>query len=154
MDAGRTNERITSRIVVDPVTGCWLWQGALTRDGYGIVSVDGKTMLVHRVMYALHVEDIPVQPDGKPYAVDHMNDERGPCRSRNCCNPSHLQAVPWGENSKFVIPWNRKKETCPKGHEYDRVSVDRKGVQRRHCRTCDRANRQAAKAREKARRVA
>jgi hypothetical protein len=150
MDTTQTQQRITNRIVVDPTSGCWLWQGALTRDGYGVVSIDKKTMLVHRVMYSLHVGDIPVGKDGRSFVIDHMNDDRGPCRHRNCCCPAHLQAVEWSANSKFVKPWNAKKEQCPAGHAYDRTSVDKKGVTRRHCTVCDRANRAAYQARKKA----
>jgi hypothetical protein len=149
-----TLERITAKIIVFPETGCWLWQGNLTRDGYGTVKIDGKTMLVHRVMYALHVGEIPIAQDGKPYVIDHMNGDRGPCRFRNCCNPAHLQAVTWEQNAAFVIPWNSKKEVCPQGHEYDRFSVDKKGVKRRHCKQCDKAAADAYRARKRAERVA
>jgi hypothetical protein len=70
-------------------SGCLLWTGYVNRKtGYGNVSWQGKTKLVHRVAYAL-ANARPV-PDG--YDVDHVR-ERG-CRYKHCIEPAHLEAVP------------------------------------------------------------
>ena len=56
--------RIAERIVVCPTTGCWLWTGHLTRDGYGQVSWEGSSRPVHRVVWTLLVGDIAPLHDG------------------------------------------------------------------------------------------
>lgn len=60
---------------------CWNWGGALSR-GYGVIRVDGKKALAHRVSYELANGPIP-----EGLQIDHM------CHNRRCVNPSHLQAV-------------------------------------------------------------
>lgn len=59
--------------------GCWFWTGALNGDGYGIVSIDGRLLLTHRVAYELFVGPIP---DG--HEVCHR------CDNPQCCKPAHL----------------------------------------------------------------
>lgn len=43
--------KITNRVLVNPETGCWLWQGSIDKQGYGWVSVDGKVRRAHRAAY-------------------------------------------------------------------------------------------------------
>ena len=54
--------RMASKIDVPPESGCWLWTGSCNREGpsgYGTVSYQGKTQLVHRVVFKLLVGEIP-----------------------------------------------------------------------------------------------
>lgn len=67
---------------------CWLWQGALTHDGYGVFRANNRRTGAHR--FAYEFEHGPI-PEG--YQVDHT------CRVRHCVNPEHLEAVPVGENT-------------------------------------------------------
>lgn len=82
---------VASRIKIDPVSGCWLYQGALTKRGYGNCWIDGKNMYAHVVMYELAYGPVPRDENGNPFFVDHVA-ARG-CTSRACCNPAHLEAV-------------------------------------------------------------
>lgn len=68
---------------------CWLWQGALDRDGYGRVTVDGRGHPAHRVMYEVAVGPIPAG-----LTLDHL------CRVPRCVNPSHLEPVTNAENAR------------------------------------------------------
>lgn len=84
-------QEVGTRIKIDPVSGCWLYQGAITKRGYGNCWIDGKNMYAHIVMYELAYGPVPRTEDGAPFFVDHVA-ARG-CISRACCNPAHLEAV-------------------------------------------------------------
>jgi hypothetical protein len=68
--------------VVDESTGCWVWQMATTRKGYGLVNDGGKVRQAHRVYYERHKGPIP-----EGLEVHHR------CETRNCVNPAHLLAT-------------------------------------------------------------
>jgi hypothetical protein len=79
--------RMASKIELDPESGCWLWTGSRNREGLsgnGTVSYQGKTDLVHRVVFRLLVGDIP---DGfqvshaEPLASPHAMLQPGPLGS-------------------------------------------------------------------------
>lgn len=110
-------------------TGCWEWLAARTRAGYGVFTVDGACVRVHRYAYELYNGPVP---DGM--VVDHL------CRNRACVNPAHLEAV---RNVTNVLrgtgpsAQNVMKTHCPKGHPYDDENTCYSNG-RRHCRTCKR----------------
>jgi hypothetical protein len=70
---------------------CWVWTGALDKDGYGQVSVQGKTKQAHWASY--ENERGPVK-DG--LELDHK------CENRPCVNPAHLQEVTHEENVRLI----------------------------------------------------
>jgi hypothetical protein len=79
------------RYLVD-INGCWIWQLSLYPDGYGKISVNGKTTYAHIVYY--EGEHGPI-PDG--LVLDHK------CRVRMCVNPDHLEPVTDAENIRRAI---------------------------------------------------
>lgn len=125
-------ERLLARIEVNPGSGCWEWQGALTWGGYGRIGKSGKMLLAHRVAYMELVGEIP-----GGFQIDHL------CRVRHCCNPDHLEPVTPKENTRRA-PHVAKTE-CKRGHSYaHHAYVDKTG--RRHCRECHNAMERAKRA--------
>jgi hypothetical protein len=59
--------------------GCWRWTGAINSDGYGIIEIDRKRTLVHRLSWTLHRGPIPPR-----LKVCHH------CPLHACLNPDHL----------------------------------------------------------------
>lgn len=72
-------DRFSAKFVPEPNSGCWLWIGAVTYDGYGRFNVAGKNMLASRVSYELYVGKIP-----SGLCVCHT------CDVTCCVNPGHL----------------------------------------------------------------
>jgi len=62
-----------------PWSGCWIWIGYGTKEGYGRLGIKGKKFLAHRLSYQRFIGPIP---DG--LLVLHKCDEP------SCVNPAHL----------------------------------------------------------------
>ncbi len=124
---------IMARVVVNE-SGCWLWQGSLSKSGYASIWVAGKKQRAHRVLWELTNGPIA---DG--LELDHVR-ERG-CVHRHCINPAHLEPVTHHENllrgSGFAAT-NAAKTHCIRGHPFDEPNTYYfdEGRQR-HCRACD-----------------
>ncbi len=117
-------ERFESKIMPEPNSGCWLWLGSLTHNGYGSIWANGRLKRAPRVSYELHVGIIP-----HGLEIDHL------CRVRCCVNPDHLEAVTRKENARRG--YYGQKTHCPQGHPYsgDNLYVRPNG-KGRDCRKC------------------
>lgn len=87
VDFDALGDYLSERYVVDPESGCWLWQKGKDRDGYGVANWDGKTWRAHRLSYT-HVHGAIA--DGME--LDHR------CEIHECVNPAHLDPVTNLEN--------------------------------------------------------
>lgn len=107
-------KRIEDKIDRNGPNGCWLWTGALFRNGYGEVHFEKKQRLAHRVVYQLIVGPIP-----DDLQIDHL------CRVRSCVNPSHMELVTQEVNIQRGLTGDhqRRKTHCPKGHPYDEANT-------------------------------
>lgn len=122
------------RLVKVDESGCWLWQGQISRNGYGRCRVGpGKPLVAaHRVSYEHYVGPIP-----EGLQLDHVK-ERG-CTHRNCVNPEHLEPVTGSTNTMRQDHAERRVTECPKGHPYDEANTIITPQGHRRCRECDRA---------------
>ena len=76
--------------------GCWIWDGARTKEDYGTFVVNGRRMVVSRYAYALLVGKIP-----EGHLVCHH------CDNPPCCNPAHLFAGTSQDNVSDCISKGR-----------------------------------------------
>ena len=119
---------------------CWLWEGAISPDGYGsFYGGNRRNCKPHRFAYEEMVGPIP-----EGLVLDHL------CRVRHCVNPAHLEPVTERENALRGVSPNVKaflSGVCRRGHELtaDNSIVKPNGA--RQCRTCvkARANERYAK---------
>lgn len=122
-------DRVLYRMEPEPNSGCWLWTGARTLNGYGFISYHGRNEMAHRIAYGLFVGPIP---EGK--TLDHL------CRQRACINPKHLEPVTLRENvlrNTSLVAANAVKTHCLRGHPLSGDNLYTGGGQRA-CRACRR----------------
>lgn len=107
---GRSRSPLADRFwpKVDKVSspfGCWLWTRALTRNGYGKLGDQGRTLQAHRVAWELVNGPIP---DG--LLVCHDCDRFYPIRDsfhRRCVRPEHLFLGTDGDNTRDCLTKDR-----------------------------------------------
>lgn len=80
---------LAGKLLVDDETGCWIWCGAQTKDGYGSVHIKHKgrwrKVTAQRYFFLLYRYD--------PDSLDVSHN----CHRRLCCNPKHMRAdTHWG----------------------------------------------------------
>lgn len=133
------------KVLPDPATGCWVWQGGVTGGqpsrgrefqygNYWDQTGQVRTY-AHRFSYKTLVGPITAG-----LQLDHL------CRRPICCNPAHLEPVTPRENTRRGEKNGRKpKKTCLRGHPYEgeNVRVDPRGL--RHCRSCEKILRRDGK---------
>ena len=90
---GKPKEQLYAYISKNPITGCWIWEGALFRQsGYGQIcnkALDKSPTTAHRASWQIHNGPIP---EGK--MVLHK------CDVRRCVNPEHLYVGDNADNMK------------------------------------------------------
>ncbi len=135
-------DRFLEKISPEPMSGCWLWDGAWCQ-GYSQMMIGSKKLRTakieygHRISYELFKGPIP-----EGYHVDHE------CKLTCCVNPDHLQLLTPTEHQRVTLerlpvhPLTAKSQTkthCPEGHELTGrnliVGVTPRGTFRT-CRTC------------------
>lgn len=122
---------IDHRSIPEPMSGCWLWMMALGSDGYGRISIRGRTRLAHRASWEAHRGAIPVA-----MVIDHL------CRNRSCVNPDHLRVTTIGENVRCgngPTGQHLRATHCIRGHAFDAINTYRYArTGWRRCRECQR----------------
>jgi hypothetical protein len=126
--------------------GCHQWNGYILPNGYGQISLDGKSMYAHRASYILHIGPIldGLHVDHKCHNLDKLCRGGTVCLHRRCVNPLHLEVVTQLENNRRAAAKRVTGRRC--GHPLD--GIRRNGnTFNRYCLTCNRnrANRNYAK---------
>lgn len=123
------HERFWKYVNPEPNTGCWLWSGWATGNGYGCFYAGSQSGTpAHRFAYELAHGPIP-----HGLHLDHL------CRVKSCVNPLHLEAVTPRENWRRGGAHRRSTIThCKRGHEFAAVGWLPVGPNKtqRDCRAC------------------
>ncbi len=89
--AGTIEERIERKIFRDGE--CWIWMGASSSAGHGIIRIDDKNIRVHRILWECAHGPVPL---GKE--LDHFV-----CHNPACVNPAHLRLASHAQNSRNCV---------------------------------------------------
>ena len=120
--------------VIQTTGGCWEWQGARNKDGYGAVGIRDGNQRVHRLSYEANIGPIG------DMCVLHS------CDNPPCCNADHLFLGTRKQNMADMVAkgrqgrnGNQNKTHCIKGHPFstENTFINLKGS--RVCLTCKRA---------------
>src|SRR6266700_441189 len=114
-------------------SGCWMWTGCTVR-GYGQMRLKGQRIYTHRASYMIFKGSIP-----EGMVIDHL------CRTPECINPNHLEAVTNKENLlRGEAPTIKihRLGYCARGHEINNMNtyINPKTGWIQHCRICEREN--------------
>lgn len=126
-------ERLLAGIKKVP-SGCWEWQGSLSKSGYAHIGINDRTYRAHRISYTEWVGEIPAG-----MLVCHT------CDNRKCINPEHLWLGTNSDNmrdcvskGRFVVRPKLKRTHCIHGHKFTKKNTYLAPSGGRHCQVCQR----------------
>ncbi len=94
---------LEKRYKVDPDTGCWIFDGAPDKDGYGNIRHDGKVVKAHRLAAHLWLD----------FDLDDPRQIRHSCDNPPCINPEHLLPGTRADNARDMVERGRQAKTQP-----------------------------------------
>jgi hypothetical protein len=89
-------ERLLKNSSVGAANQCWEWRAARHGFGYGVLRIDGKNFLAHRIAYQLANGPIPTG-----LVIRHR------CDNPSCVNPGHLVAGTHADNMQDAVDRGR-----------------------------------------------
>lgn len=129
-------ERFWRYVSPEPNSGCWIWDGAVSSNGYGTITVGqkgpGTQLTATHVSLAIHGRPLP-----KGMFACHS------CDFPPCVNPDHLFHGTPKQNTQDSISKGRSRvwnEICRHGHlkAGDNLYIAPSGL--RMCKECRRAS--------------
>lgn len=114
MGAKRAAPEIRFWRFVEKSVGCWLWTGAVDRNGYGRFFDGKKSVFAHRFSFEMHICALG---DGSAL---HK------CDNPRCVNPSHLFRGTQADNVSDMISKGRQRsdETRARGSQIANSLID------------------------------
>lgn len=115
---GTPVERFMDKVSPEPMSGCWLWTGAMFPTGYGSFALTRRgVQYAHRASLVLF-RGVQL-PQGRMVNVDHR------CRVKLCVNPDHLELVPHVENIRRRDAVRvSKKQAPPRSNATEPITQD------------------------------
>lgn len=84
--------RLSERSLIEPNSGCWIWEGASDERGYGRIGSGKRVLRTNRASYASFIGSIP--------AGVHVLHK---CDTPACVNPDHLFLGTHSENMRDCV---------------------------------------------------
>jgi hypothetical protein len=97
-------DRFFDRVSPEPNTGCWLWVGCISSNGYGQARVDGRLIRTHRLSWLIHHGVDP----GSAHVLHR-------CDNPTCVNPSHLRLGTHLDNMRDMARKRRAHKSGARG---------------------------------------
>jgi len=130
--------KVNANVVKDEESGCWLWLGAASTNGYGQIWWEGMSRCASRWLW----EQINHRRLRRRHVVGHLFGDG--CMYVNCVRPSHLDLMTYAELRRRMKLPSGDEQTgthCDEGHLFTfsntRYVFDPdEGKSRRYCGTC------------------
>jgi len=113
-----TIDYFLERSIPEPNSGCWLWLGAVNKDGYGSIRVEGRSQGAHRVSIAI-TERLDLSSG---FVARHT------CDNTFCVNPEHLVAGSIKDNVHDCMRRGRDRRPFQHGAKGPRAVLTEKEV--------------------------
>lgn len=76
---------------------CWLWNGPIAADGYGLIMIMSKTVRAHRLSWTIHHPNEVCEG----WVICHT------CDNPRCVNPNHLFRGTYTDNNRDTVKKGR-----------------------------------------------
>lgn len=108
----RLPARFSARVDKRGADDCWLWKGRRDANGYGVIDINHRPQLAHRVAYFL----------AKPNADQSLMVCHS-CDNPPCCNPAHLWLGTQADNTADMDSKGRRRVGTRRGEASNKAKL-------------------------------